>query len=478
MIEYGLSVSLNTTPRPRTPSEDSEIGRGHDFDTMCWAPRKRQQIGDDDTLERREEEEEESISPCILFTEEIPAIARRLDFDDVSAVSLELSPSSSFRTVVNQSNSIEREECCIGECSICYLSLPKQANHIFTLCGHLFCVRCLLKWWDTNTTCPLCRAEIYEPDSAADDSAADDSAAAGSLVIEDHQEDNEDVWIRRELWNGRHIAHQLDEREERASSGGIIPHDDDQYSDRTTDESDDDDVDDDHEHQQQQRMPRTQMNQYLFQDVEWNWSIYSPHTDDTTIPFLTPGEIFGLRENREIATTLFARSRFRDTLLQSNSLFMGRVWNGVFVRKQYWTNPMLNEQFEEQRNGTPPVMFEIVIRRESTISPLYEINIFGFMKDVIIIAAEEYGSEAGTGSGSDMYHDDEWENRCEYAFVANVFTPTDFYIDRDGDGGDFNMMRSYGSYDITEGIINTDKLVIPFSQIRRLYRLTSHEQLN
>jgi hypothetical protein len=335
-----------------------------------------------------------------------------------------------------------------------------------------------LKWWDTNTTCPLCRAEIYEPDSAADDSAADDSAAAGSLVIEDHQEDNEDVWIRRELWNGRHIAHQLDEREERASSGGIIPHDDDQYSDRTTDESDDDDVDDDHEHQQQQRRPRTQMNQYLFQDVEWNWSIYSPHTDDTTIPFLTPGEIFGLRENREIATTLFARSRFRDTLLQSNSLFMGRVWNGVFVRKQYWTNPMLNEQFEEQRNGTPPVMFEIVIRRESPISPLYEINIFVFMKDVIIIAAEEYGSEAGTGSGSDMYHDDEWENRCEYAFVANVFTPTDFYIDRDGDGGDFNMMRSYGSYDITEGIINTDKLVIPFSQIRRLYRLTSHEQLN
>jgi hypothetical protein len=215
------------------------------------------------------------------------------------------------------------------------------------------------------------------------------------------------------------------------------------------------------------------MNQYLYQDAEWNWSLYSPLSDDTLIPYLTPGEIYGLRENREIATTLFARSRFRNTLLDSSLLFMGRVWNGILVDKDHWTNIMLYQQFDEQRNRSSPVMFEFVIRKESLISPVYEINIFGFMKDVIIIT--DSGSVSGAaGSGSSMYNDDdddEWENRSEYAFVADVFTPTDFYI------GD-NMQRSYGSYDITEGIINTHELVIPFLQIRRLYRLTSHEQLD
>jgi hypothetical protein len=217
------------------------------------------------------------------------------------------------------------------------------------------------------------------------------------------------------------------------------------------------------------------MNQYLYQDAEWNWSLYSPLSDDTLIPYLTPGEIYGLRENREIATTLFARSRFRNTLLVSSLLFMGRVWNGILAHKNHWTNIMLYRHFDEQRNRSSTCgMFEFVIRKESSISPVYEINIFGFMKDVIIIT--DSGSVSGAaGSGSSMYNDDddddEWENRSEYAFVADVFTPTDFYI------GD-NMQRSYGSYDITEGIINTHELIIPFSQIRRLYRLTSHEQLD
>jgi len=435
MFEYGLSVSLNTTPRTGTSTPiDNSYGNGNgngfgvDFDTLCWAPRKRTVV----VQSGENVEEEESISPRVLFREEeIPPIARRLDFEDDPVVSFELSspspsPStapSSFRTVV--ADKIET----IGSCGVCYSQLPLRANHIFTVCGHLFCVRCLLKWWDTNTTCPLCRAEIFVDDD---------------VPISDNQ---------------------VVEEEEEEVSAAV-----DNDNDRTTDDESGDDDGDNDDDDPRQNQQITRINQYLYQDAEWNWSLYSPLSDDMLIEHLTPGEIYGIRENREIATNLFARSRFRYTLLQSNSLFMGRVWNGMFIHKNHWINIMSNEQFQEQRNSSPPTMFEFVIRRESEISPVYEINIFGFMKDVIIIAVDRV--DGG------MYNDDDWENRCEYAFVAEVFTPTDFYIGGDGGGGGAsNMVQSYGSYDITEGIINTERLVIPFLQIRRLYRLTSHEQV-
>jgi len=467
MIEYGLSVSLNTTPRPNTPTEEDN--------TLTWAPRKRHSVHlSAAVVDTAQEEEEDSISPRVLFSQdedededEIPAIVRRLDFDDSGlggggGVTMEI---SSFRTV-SQGNTTTaefefEEEESVGDCGVCYSQLPLRANHIFTLCGHLFCVRCLLKWWDTNTTCPICRAELFVEDVSIPvviDPVPDNHG--------DDEEDNEEIWVRREMWNGRWPPPAGDASADDAAVDNDRTTDDDD-NDRTTDDNDNDNDDD-----QRLNEPITRMNQYLYQDAEWNWSLFSPLSDDILIQHLTPGEIYGIRENREIATNLFARSRFRDTLLQSSSLFMGRVWNGMFVHKHDWTNIMLNEQFQEQRNGVWPAMFEFVIRRESEISPVYEINIFGFMKDVVIIAVDR-----ADGSDGGMYDDDRWENRCEYAFVAEVFTPSDFYIGDSG-GGSGNMVQSYGSYDITEGIINTDKLVIPFLQIRRLYRLTSHEQLD
>ena len=461
MIEYGLSVSLNTTPRPNTPTED-------DNTSLTWAPRKRHSVStalaDDDT-----QEEEESISPRVLFREEedeIPAIARRLDFDDSTAaggggggVTMEI---SSFRTVSQGNTTITaefefEEDESIGDCGVCYSQLPLRANHIFTLCGHLFCVRCLLKWWDTNTTCPLCRAEIF----------MEDDSAPIIDPIPDNQSDNEEIWIRREIWNGRWpppppAAAPAAPADADADADADAPAH--AHADTDTDENDNTTTSSDDDEPQMQQGPRTQMNLYLYQELEWNWSIYSAESDDRVIPYLTPGEIFGLRENREIAITLFARSRFRDTLLEARYIFMGRVWQGMRVAPRNWINTMAYEQLNETRLGHP-TMYEFVIRRESIISPVYEINIFGFMKDVVIVAV----------NAANVQDYSEWENRCEYAFVAEVFTPTDFYIGSDSSDG--NMVRSYGSYDITEGIINTHELIIPFSQIRRLYRINSHEQL-
>jgi hypothetical protein len=108
-----------------------------------------------------------SISPRILFTAlNESTVRRRLDIsfsrlmkgDELSPVSFTVSASASRSF----------SEGSVGECFICYTNLPLRANHIFTMCGHLYCVRCLLKWWDTSTTCPVCRAELYEPDAETD----------------------------------------------------------------------------------------------------------------------------------------------------------------------------------------------------------------------------------------------------------------------------------------------------------------------
>jgi hypothetical protein len=115
-----------------------------------------------------------SISPRILFTAlNDSTVRRRLDIsfsrlmkgDELSPVSFTVSASASASASAARSFS----EGSVGECFICYTNLPLRANHIFTMCGHLYCVRCLLKWWDTSTTCPVCRAELYdEPDAETD----------------------------------------------------------------------------------------------------------------------------------------------------------------------------------------------------------------------------------------------------------------------------------------------------------------------
>jgi len=50
----------------------------------------------------------------------------------------------------------------IGECGVCYENLPIRSNHIFTTCGHLFCIKCLFNWNNTSSTCPLCRENLYD----------------------------------------------------------------------------------------------------------------------------------------------------------------------------------------------------------------------------------------------------------------------------------------------------------------------------
>ena len=212
MIEYGLSVSLNGTPRtPVTPRGQSPEG------CECDAPGRRRarkmNFGDlivvDGNNREKEEEGSEygSISPRVCFSE----MVRRLDFTMESA---ELSPVpfSSVSVSVSRNNGAgvggadgagavpggededdaccsggrggllqEQEEPSIGDCTVCYQPLQERRNHVFTLCGHLFCVQCLLKWWDTSSTCPLCRAELLNVEDDDDDTEDIDSELDAAL---------------------------------------------------------------------------------------------------------------------------------------------------------------------------------------------------------------------------------------------------------------------------------------------------------
>ena len=96
---------------------------------------------------------EDSISPRSIQSSKLNSPnhgAREVLYpdEDMSPLSLSLS-----------SESIDES---VGDCGICYKSLPIHSNHVFTDCGHLFCVKCIFNWNNTSSKCPRCRKILYE----------------------------------------------------------------------------------------------------------------------------------------------------------------------------------------------------------------------------------------------------------------------------------------------------------------------------
>lgn len=65
----------------------------------------------------------------------------------------------------------------IGDCGVCGTGLQVGANHAYTVCRHLFCISCLLKWHKSNprATCPMCRTPFYEDADKDADKDTDDA---------------------------------------------------------------------------------------------------------------------------------------------------------------------------------------------------------------------------------------------------------------------------------------------------------------
>lgn len=150
-IESGLSVSVESSPR--TPIMASAgVGGGAPLKKVIQNWRRAimpPRTDDDDSTDV------ESISPRVLLfaeqqmNERNTAVRRRLDFS-----AEELSP-----IIASSSSSAPPS---VGDCCICYDSLPLRSNHVFTICGHLYCVKCFLTWWDTAINCPMCRANLFD----------------------------------------------------------------------------------------------------------------------------------------------------------------------------------------------------------------------------------------------------------------------------------------------------------------------------
>jgi hypothetical protein len=442
LIEHGLSVSLESSPRtPSTPRATTT-----EEEEACYAPPPRKpsfarlMAAEIETTvaaaaaAAAESGGEVSISPRVLFSgieSSRRVIRRNLSSEfifDSSCSPVSFGSSSSSSSIVKYTEQTE----CIGECGVCYSQLPLYANHVFTMCGHLFCLRCLLKWWDNSTTCPICRAELFADDPADHHHPAEVAAEEG--VAE------EEVWMRREFWNGR-VDHFVDSDGEEHHNNN----NDDGSSGSSSSSSS----------SSMSPLPRVRVSsrlyRYIHQDTELDWSrngYGSIYVDDTLNQHINEYEIQALQENRDIAMTLFARARFREMLFDSMTQFTGSLSEGHFVPKNEWIGIAYNMAYHTR-------LYEFVIRRGSEISPLFEVNLFGFIKDV----GMNYD-----GYNSDDVYEVEWEEYHEYVFVADVFTPTDFYIGT-------NALRSYGGYNMQEGTITTQELAIPFSQIRRLYRI-------
>jgi hypothetical protein len=160
-IESGLSVSVESSPRtPIMASGGGGGGGGAPLKKVIQNWRRANiptRTTDDDSADV------ESISPRVLFPEHqqqqmndrITTVRRRLDFSTE-----ELSP------IIASSSSSPPS---VGICNICYDSLPVGANHVFTMCGHLYCVKCFLTWWDSSITCPMCRAKLLDMEEEEND---------------------------------------------------------------------------------------------------------------------------------------------------------------------------------------------------------------------------------------------------------------------------------------------------------------------
>ena len=230
MVESGLSVSVESSPKtPLTPRE-SVIISGN-----CGAPLKKriQHVGDYDHLtvvgEDDRECQGESISPRVLFPEQqsnTGPVRRVLDFstDTFSTVGFasasELSPPPSWESTFNTIGSMpddhddghdDDHDDTVGDCSVCYASLPLRANHVFTSCGHLFCVKCLLTWWLTSPSCPMCRTNLLVHEPAADAADATDAAdAADASAYEEYHAINQPV-LHNNIQNYYNVSSDSDE---------------------------------------------------------------------------------------------------------------------------------------------------------------------------------------------------------------------------------------------------------------------------
>lgn len=60
------------------------------------------------------------------------------------------------------------------QCSICFCEYEDGEDLILLPCLHRFHSECLKKWFDEQTTCPICKLEVSEQEMPFEDAGDDD----------------------------------------------------------------------------------------------------------------------------------------------------------------------------------------------------------------------------------------------------------------------------------------------------------------
>jgi hypothetical protein len=200
------------------------------------------------------------------------------------------------------------------------------------------------------------------------------------------------------------------------------------------------------------------IDQYLHLDThlvdQWSTSEYTNPEDDDEISDLTEYELELMRYNRLVATAVFLRHRFMETLSSESTWGCDVIHTAIpkTTWKMMWENPATY-----LCNNGPAHMFEFVLRRFGTHTRGFETNMFGYVSNAVLVSTE---NDVVSAENADVDADaDDWENTTEYALVVNVFCPS----------------APFGHYDLSAGLIITTQLTLRFSQIRRMYYVTSVE---
>lgn len=263
----------------------------------------------------------------------------------------------------------------VGDCTVCYDALPLRSNHVFTQCGHLFCVKCFISWTDTSVTCPMCRAKIIE--SSAHDN---DNDNGGDGDVEE--------WIHtpqpaRAAYNGE----------------SEIDSDDDNHNDN--------DNDNDLEGGYDYSYLHIAQDAELVSDTSFDMQTDPEYGDEQSN--LSTMELELIQYNRLVVSCVFLRNRFHETL------FSDSIWGGMvqytLIPKVEWLQIWENVPLYTQR--APSQMFEFVIRRNSEIFRHHrpdEVNTFGYIIGATEVTNDEFNSE--------------FNSRVSFAFDVMVVSPT------------------------------------------------------
>jgi hypothetical protein len=194
--------------------------------------------------------------------------------------------------------------------------------------------------------------------------------------------------------------------------------------------------------------PISTMDQYLHIDADVEWASLhggtgtNPPGDDWGVQ-LSRHECIHIRLNRDLASMLWARRRFHETLF-SDIEFLGETFH-TFIEKRHWPH------FINAADMGPHRMFEFVMCRTNVHNRGYETNFFGYISQFVVVDADR---------SYDGFAD--WENTHECAFVVHVFNPT--------------TPPYNNAYNIDDGSFETTELIFRFAEIRRLYSIQSTER--